>query len=71
MHDSGHEHHGHQHGHAEHQHQHEPKRRKLHHDWRLWAVVLMLGAMAVYVMTMDESLAPGGDGQKQPAAAGP
>ena len=34
----------------------------LHRDWRFWtAVLLMLGAMAMYVLTMDESLAPGGE----------
>jgi hypothetical protein len=32
----------------------------IHRDWRLWtAVVLMLGAMAIYVATMDEALVPG------------
>ena len=32
---------------------------RLHKDWRAWlVVVLMLAAMVVYVMTMDESLQP-------------
>ena len=32
----------------------------VHRDWRLWAAVaLMLGAMAIYVATMDEALVPG------------
>lgn len=35
--------------------------RRAHRDWRLWVVVaLMLLAMAIYVMTMDESVQPGG-----------
>jgi len=39
------------HLHAEH---HKPQRQKLHKDWRLWLmVVLMLAAMAVYLLTLD------------------
>ncbi len=35
--------------------------RKLHRDWRVWlGVILMLIAMAVYVLTMDEAIVPGG-----------
>jgi hypothetical protein len=35
--------------------------RRAHRDWRLWIVVgLMLVAMIIYVMTMDEALPPGG-----------
>ena len=43
----------------------------IHRDWRLWAaVLLMLGAMGIYVATMDESLEPGGEVQTEvPAAA--
>ncbi len=44
---------------------------KIHHDWRFWAVILMLVAIGIYVLTLDESIAPGGDGQKVPAAAAP
>ena len=55
----------HQHSHKgleEHQHgahcQHGPK--KLHRDWRMWAIVgLMLVAMAIYLLTLDERIAPG------------
>ncbi len=33
----------------------------IHHDWRFWiAIVLMLLAIGVYVMTFDEALQPGG-----------
>lgn len=32
------------------------ERRDLHKDWRTWAVVLMmLGAMGMYVLTLDDS----------------
>ena len=35
--------------------------RRAHKDWRLWAVViLMLLAMFIYLMTMDEAVQPGG-----------
>ncbi|MCO6048077.1 hypothetical protein NG895_29600 [Aeoliella sp. ICT_H6.2] len=49
------------HGHADHnQHQHHNRRPGPHKDWRVWtAVVLMLGAMVAYVMSMDESEVPG------------
>jgi hypothetical protein len=56
--------HGHQHGHAK-----RAAARGLHRDWRFWvAVALMLAAMVAYVLSMDESLVPGGNGQEQPAA---
>jgi hypothetical protein len=50
-----------------HQQQHHQQPSKgLHKDWRAWtAIILMLGAMAIYVMTMDESVGP--DGQPQQA----
>src|SRR5579863_7752818 len=57
--------HGHEHGHGH------PggRRRPIHHDWRLWAaVVLMLGAMALYVLSDNEAFAPGGTGETMPAA---
>jgi ABC-type Zn2+ transport system substrate-binding protein/surface adhesin len=59
----------HQHDHA---HRHGPFWKRLHRDWRLWvAVLLMLSAMAVYVMSDDESLQPGAAQQKSvPAADG-
>jgi hypothetical protein len=59
--------HGHKH---EHQHGQPTKSRPLHRDWRLWAgVVLMLIAIGVYVLTLNESLVPSGNGQLMPAAA--
>jgi len=49
-------------GQHEHKHDHAPQgKRPIHHDWRFWvAVLLMLGAMGLYVATMDESRLPGG-----------
>jgi hypothetical protein len=48
---------------------HSAKKKSIHHDWRFWtAVVLMLLAMAAYVMTNDLSEVPGG--AKVPADAG-
>ena len=63
--------HGHKHGHG-HAHAHEhggpAKARGLHRDWRLWAAVAAaLIAMAVYVLTVDESLSPFGSGPGTPA----
>ncbi|MGD9720509.1 MAG: hypothetical protein AB7O59_21885 [Pirellulales bacterium] len=62
----------HQHQH-QHQHGHPPKYKGLHKDWRAWVVVgLMLAAMAAYVLSMDESLAPNAPpGEEMPAAAAP
>jgi len=59
------------HGGGEHHGHHQPAaRRGLHRDWRVWvAVGLMLTAMAVYILTLDESLGPGGGGVEEPAAA--
>jgi ABC-type Zn2+ transport system substrate-binding protein/surface adhesin len=60
--------HGH-HGHDGHGHKHQGKR-PVHKDWRLWfAVVLMLVAMAVYVLSDDESVTPGGLEQAKEAVA--
>lgn len=56
-----------------HDHEHD-RRRRLHRDWRVWAIVgLMLAAMFIYVLSDDESLQPGGGPPQQPvpAAAGP
>ena len=54
-------------------HEEQPSRRKpLHHDWRAWAVVvLMLAAMAIYVMSQDESIVPGSGKVQQPVPAAP
>jgi hypothetical protein len=41
--------------------------RKLHRDWRVWlGVILMLAAMAIYLLTMGERIVPGA-----PAAGNP
>lgn len=58
------------HGHLNHQTHPKPKR-AIHHDWKFWvAVVLMLGAMVMYVRSDDEVLQPGGgEGPAMPAAA--
>ncbi|MCA9233965.1 MAG: hypothetical protein KDA44_00740 [Planctomycetales bacterium] len=40
-------------------HHNRPSRKGVHKDWRVWVVVLlMLGAMAGYILSMDESLEP-------------
>jgi hypothetical protein len=61
----------HDHKHAGHEHHRNQSSRKrpIHHSWWFWgAVVLMLGAMVAYVMTMDEAVGPGGKGESVPAA---
>jgi hypothetical protein len=55
-------HHDHK-GLEEHMHGDPPRRqsRQLHRDWRIWvAVILMLVCMAIYLLTMDEAIVPGG-----------
>jgi hypothetical protein len=47
-----------EHGH-EHAQSHHPYWRRAHRDWKLWVVVLlMLGAMAVYLTSNDLSVQP-------------
>lgn len=47
-----------------------PWSQRWHKDWRLWVVVvLMLVAMAVYVLSLDESIGPGGGEQPAVPAA--
>ncbi len=44
-----------------------PGKKGIHKDWRAWtAVVLMLVAMVVYVLSFDESLQPEGDAEQTP-----
>jgi len=44
---------------SDHQHHHHPKKKPVHKDWRVWVVVgLMLLAMAVYILTLDEAVRP-------------
>jgi hypothetical protein len=63
-------HHGHGHHDHGHEHHHSGKSKGLHKDWRAWLVVgLMLAAMLLYVLTLDESLQPGAPpGPEVPAA---
>ncbi len=43
----------------------------LHKDWRMWTVViLMLAAMAAYILSGDEALGPGGQPQEAMEAVG-
>jgi hypothetical protein len=38
-------------------HHHHHLRRRLHRDWRMWAVILlMLAAVMIYVLSLDDSL---------------
>jgi hypothetical protein len=63
----------HQHPHSDHDRGHsEPSRKRpIHHSWLFWtAVLVMLAAMVVYVMTKNESIGPGSNGQPVPAANG-
>ncbi len=47
-----------------------PWRKRAHKDWRVWVVVgLMLAAMVAYVLTMDESVQPGGQVNPEVPAA--
>jgi ABC-type nickel/cobalt efflux system permease component RcnA len=41
------------------EHRKKPHGRQLHKDWRTWmAVALMLVAIFIYVLTLDESMVP-------------
>jgi hypothetical protein len=54
-----------------HDHHHPKPKSQFHKDWKTWVVVgLMLAAMAMYVMSDDESIQPGSDtlGPAVPAA---
>lgn len=40
--------------------------RQLHKDWRTWvALILMLTAMGIYVLTLDDSVEPTGEAEEQ------
>ena len=58
-----------QHHHDHHSPQHGHKSWKPHRDWRVWGVILMLIAMAVYILSFDESLP--NRGPEQPADVAP
>jgi hypothetical protein len=52
-----------EHPHTDYQksHPHVPYWKRAHRDWKLWvAVLIMLGAMAVYIVTVDLSMRPNG-----------
>lgn len=63
-------HHGKHGGHPQHE---APKGWQPHKDWRAWlGLVLMLAALAAYVLSLDESRLPGGATQPVvPADAAP
>jgi hypothetical protein len=66
--------HGHGHNHKDsNSHHHGPAWKRVHRDWRAWVVVLMmLAAMAAYVLSDNEALRPGGGAKPStPAATGP
>ncbi|MFZ5450518.1 MAG: hypothetical protein ACOZF2_01400 [Thermodesulfobacteriota bacterium] len=47
--------------HSQHTHHSEkkPPRKGLHKDWRAWlALILMLAAIGMYVLTLDDSVVP-------------
>jgi hypothetical protein len=48
-------------------------KRRLHKDWRTWLViVLMLAAIGIYVLTLDDSIQPTGrTGSKDGASTAP
>jgi hypothetical protein len=49
------------HGHHDHSSHHnaDKPRRQIHKDWRIWVgVIVMLAALAVYVLTLDERFRP-------------
>jgi hypothetical protein len=55
-----------------HHHHTDPPKKKLHQDWRfIVAVVLMLIAMIVYVLTLDDAVVPGKTPAPAPATANP
>ena len=53
---------------SKHQHHDEPRRGR-HKKITAIAVVLMLLALVGYVLSLDEELAPGSEGERMPAAA--
>jgi len=68
--------HGHPHGHARDkaENSHPSERwRGLHKNWRTWVVIaVMLAAIGTYVLTLDESVQPGGTPRGGlPASAAP
>ena len=68
-----HPHKNHHHDHKDHgtAHDRASNKKMIHHDWRFWiALVLMLLAIVAYVLSLDESVRPGGGEQPEvPAMA--
>jgi hypothetical protein len=63
------ENHGNHHGHHDHGHAQHKSGGGLHKDWRAWTVViLMLVAMAAYILSDDLGLTPSGS-QEEPMPA--
>jgi hypothetical protein len=63
-------HHEHSHGHKHH-HEHDVTKNGIHRQWWFWvAVVAMLAAMVMYVVSDDEALGPGGEVNQQMPADG-
>jgi hypothetical protein len=61
----------HHHQHKEHGHSHASTRKPLHRDWRAWTVVvIMLAAVAMYVLSGDEIFGFRSKAQPAPPAAG-
>ncbi|MGB9294373.1 MAG: hypothetical protein WCB64_13770 [Desulfobaccales bacterium] len=66
--------HGHKHAHEEEDKNshHKIDLSGLHKDWRTWLVIaLMLGAIGTYVLTLDDSIHPGGAVQSGGPATAP
>jgi hypothetical protein len=57
--------HHHDQRHKDAQHDHHAPKKGIHRDWRFWAVVLMIAAMVIYVVTMNEAIEPGGQIQQE------
>lgn len=56
----------HPHTHYQRSHPHTPYWKRAHRDWKFWvAVLIMLGAMAVYIVTVDLSMRPNGRTQQR------
>ncbi|MCI0335740.1 MAG: hypothetical protein L0228_21240 [Planctomycetes bacterium] len=54
-----------EHSHKKDHHEHQAPKKKIHHDWRFWAVIAMLAAMGIYIATLDEAVEPGGQIQQE------
>jgi len=59
------------HNHRDAEHGHVLKKRLIHHDWRFWVAIVLMGmGMFAYILSFDESIQPeGGASPEMPAAA--